>query len=128
MRHSPADGENSTPIILSYRPRHVITGLLLMCVVLELAFVVLDYQVNYSRGSETSQIRRMLNITREDSLASWFGITQTFMVALTLWATWLVVRRALPRPAGWRRLGWLALALFFTYMAIDDGAEVHERL
>ena len=23
-------------------------------------------------------------------------------------------------------LGWLALALFFTYMAVDDGAEIHE--
>jgi len=27
-----------------------------------------------------------------------------------------------------RKAGWLVLALFFTYMAIDDGAQLHERL
>ena len=27
-----------------------------------------------------------------------------------------------------QRFGWLLLAVFFTYMAIDDGAMVHERL
>lgn len=28
----------------------------------------------------------------------------------------------------WRRCGWLVLAMFFTYMTVDDGSMVHERL
>jgi hypothetical protein len=125
---SSSHGDRNEALVFAYRPRRVLLGLLLVCAALELTFALLDCFVNYAHGSETSQIRRMLNITREDSIASWFSITQTFMVALTIWATWLVVRRVRPRPALWRRLGWLALAMFFTYMAMDDGAEIHERL
>ena len=66
----------------------------------------------------------MFNTTREDSLASWFGITQTLFIALT---AWLIVW--VSKDAGkWRRRGWTVLALFFTYMAVDDGATIHERL
>ena len=29
--------------------------------------------------------------------------------------------------AGWHRAGWLLVAVLFTYMAVDDGAQLHER-
>ena len=38
-----------------------------------------------------------------------------------------IIARPQPKPRWWKA-AWLALALFFTYMAIDDGAELHERL
>lgn len=44
-------------------------------------------------------IRRLFNIIREDGLASWFAVSQTLVVAM-----------------------------FFSYLCIDDGAMVHERL
>src|SRR4029079_1479108 len=28
----------------------------------------------------------------------------------------------------WRSLGWAVVAAFFTYMAIDDGTQFHERI
>jgi hypothetical protein len=68
----------------------------------------------------------MFNITREDGLASWFAVTQTFIVALVLWAIFAVNTRDQGKRL--QRSGWLILALFFTYMSIDDGAMVHERL
>ncbi len=52
---------------------------------LEIAFVLLDYHVNYGRLTEIGAIRRLTNIAREDGLASWFGTTQTLLVALTAW-------------------------------------------
>ena len=67
----------------------------------------------------------MTNIAREDGLASWFGTTQTLFVALTAWSLLLLVRaRQCP---GWRRAGWFVVASMFTYMAVDDGAQLHER-
>ena len=116
------------PLELPFRARRVLATVFVACVGAALAFVGLDYWVNYSRAVDAGPIRRLCNITREDSLASWFNITQTFMLALTLWAVWLVSRRAHAGTARWTSRGWLLLAALFTYMAMDDGATIHERI
>ena len=96
------------------------------CLLVEIGFVLLDYHVNFGRLTESGALRRLSNIAREDGLASWFGTTQTLFVGLTAWVLWTSVRLAgAPR---WRRGGWLLIALLFTYMAVDDGAQLHERL
>ena len=98
----------------------------LSCLIIEIALVYLDLTVNWLRWSEYGPIRRLFNITREDGLASWFAITQTFLVALSAWFIYLMTTA---QNTSWhRRIGWLLVAVFFTYMAIDDGAAVHERL
>lgn len=97
-----------------------------VCFVAELLLVVLDYHVNYGRLTDIGAVRRFSNIAREDSLASWFGTTQTLLSAVTLWLLFLTARFQGASP--WSRAGWLFLALFVTYMAVDDGAQVHERL
>lgn len=107
--------------------RAIASRVLMACVGLELLFLVLDYHVNYGRLSTIGAVRRMTNIAREDSLASWFGTTQTLLVALTLWLTYVVVRQA-GKSSRFSRVGWVVLACFFSYMAIDDGAQLHERL
>lgn len=100
--------------------------LFLGCLIIELSLVYLDLAVNWQRGSEVGAIRRLFNITREDGLASLFAVTQTFAVALFAWLIFAVTRQTdRRRSVQW---GWLVLSLFFTYMAIDDGAAVHERL
>jgi len=116
---------DAPPLELQFRSHRILTLLFATCVCVELSFVALDYWVNYSRGVEAGPIRRLFNITREDGLASWFAITQTVLLALTLWALWLITRRA---GARWTSRGWLALAALFTYMAMDDGATIHERI
>ena len=99
---------------------------LLVCLLANLAFFLLDCLVNYRGWIDISSIRRLFNTTREDGMASWFAVTQTVMVALTLWLIFVTVRQ---QPGSrWRHAGWLVLALFFTYMAIDDGSSLHERL
>ncbi len=99
---------------------------LIVCLALELTFVALDYWVNFGRLTEIGAMRRMFNIAREDGLASWFGVTQTLLIALTLWLVYALAKR--DDGPRWRRYGWLVVALFFTYMAVDDGAQIHERL
>ena len=106
-------------------PASLARRVFLCCVLLETALVLLDYHVNYGRLTDVGAIRRLTNIAREDGIASWFGVTQTLLVALTAWILWLLVRAAgAPR---WRRIGWLTAAVLFTYMAVDDGAQLHER-
>ena len=111
---------------LAIDPTRFVRSVFIACVVAEVAFLFLDYHVNYARLIDIGQIRRLANIAREDSLASWFGTAQTSFAALTLWLIYLVVRRQdTPR---WRSAGWLTLAMFFTYMTIDDSAQIHERI
>ncbi|MFC2157291.1 hypothetical protein ACFLT9_05585 [Acidobacteriota bacterium] len=98
----------------------------LVCIGIALFMVFLDAFVNYNELSDIGAIQRLCNITREDSLASWYGTTLTFMVGLTLWLIALIlIKTHAPKK---RRTGWIGLAVFFTYMAIDDGAMIHERL
>ena len=106
-------------------PASLARRVFLCCLLLELAFVLLDYHVNYGRLTDVGAIRRLTNIAREDGLASWFGVTQTMLVALTAWVLWLLVRAS--GAARWRRVGWLTVSVLFTYMAVDDGAQLHER-
>jgi len=122
---APLTKAASTPPILVHG-RRLVRNLVLFCLLAEVAFVLLDATVNYGRWTDYGMIRRLCNIAREDGLASWFGTTQTFMVGLTLWWIYRVAKRdGRPKPVV---IGWLFLALFFMYMAADDGAEIHERM
>ncbi len=103
----------------------------LFCLIVELSFVLLDAIINFGRFSSFGPIRRLFNIAREDSLANWFMATQTFVVALVLWLIFFVYRSRRHEDAGItgkRVFGWGFLAGFFTYMAADDGALIHERM
>jgi hypothetical protein len=98
----------------------------LACLIVEVALVYLDLTVNWLHWSDYSPIRRLFNTTREDALASWFAVTQTVFVALFAWIIHAIGRKQ--GISGPRLAGWLLVALFFSYMAIDDGAAVHERI
>jgi hypothetical protein len=116
----------SDHIELRIRPRRVLLTVFLTCVAIELLLVWLDYYVNYGQWTRIGALRRLVNITREDGLAGWFQPVQTLLVALTAWAIWVVDRRHSPGLA--RSLGWAVVATFFTYMAVDDGTKLHERV
>ena len=114
------------PLQITINTRLLLWVLFSSLLAIELLLVFLDLYVNWGKAADSSAIRRMFNITREDGLASWFAVTQTFVVALVLWAIFAVSARDQEKKL--ERFGWLLLAVFFTYMAIDDGAMVHERL
>lgn len=99
---------------------------LIVLIGIELLFVIGDEIFNVRGVISYGPIRRLFNIALEDSVASWFAITQTWMLALTAAFIYLVV--SADKGACWRRVGWALIALFFCYMAIDDGAKFHERI
>jgi hypothetical protein len=107
--------------------RGTVTRLILACLVLEVAFVILDGYLNLGLGTRISALRQLFNIASEDGLASWYASAQTLMIALTLWGIRFCARRD-PQSSAAGRRGWLVLAVLFTWMAFDDGAQIHERL
>ncbi|MDQ7067240.1 MAG: hypothetical protein Q9M40_04190 [Sulfurimonas sp.] len=93
----------------------------------EILFFILDIIINYNRAIDYGPVRRLFNTAREDSLSSWFMTAQTLLTALTLWLITYLYSHNKERKNFIQR-GWLILALFFTYLAADDGAKIHERL
>ena len=114
------------PTELSFDARRLVRDLLIFCINVEILFFFLDLQINFAAPENVGSVRRLFNTANESSLPSWFSIMQTAMVALTLWAIVVVTRSR--TMSAWVRQGWLALALFFSYLALDDGAFLHERL
>lgn len=93
---------------------------------IELLLVFLDITVNYSGWIMIGPLRRLCNIAREDSLAAWLASAQTLITGLVLGGIWLQSR--LHNKANWQIKGWGIVSLFFIYLAVDDGAGVHERM
>jgi hypothetical protein len=98
----------------------------LFCLLVELLLVALDAFINYGRFIDIGPIRRLFNIAREDGLATWFMVIQTFLAGLVLWLIALVQRSRSASRSNW--LSWGFLAGFFIYMSADDAAEIHERI
>lgn len=112
------------PVQLEISRRRVLAAVLVTCLAVEGTLFLLDAQT-YAADGGSPPLRRLFNITREDGLAGWFGPVQTLMLALTCWAVWAVKRH---RQPGRGTAGWPVVASFFTYLAVDDGSKLHERL
>lgn len=116
----------TAPVVMRIEPGKLIATVFLTCVGIEIGLVVADATINYADMIDSSPIQRFFNSTREDGLASWFAVTQTWMEALTLGLlTWIASRT---NAGTGKVLGWGILTLFFGYMAMDDGAKFHERM
>lgn len=116
----------SKPVSLTIDRRQVLRGILIVCAMVIAALVYLDFLINYSSAVRSESIQQLFNITREDSLASWFSVAITTLVALTMWALWLLARAS--GAPKFTRTGWLTLAICFSYLAVDDGSMIHERV
>jgi hypothetical protein len=110
---------------LTVDPRRLVVRLAVIWVAVEIGLLVLDYHVNLSGVHVVGSLRRMTNLAREDSLGNLLAVIQVMLLALTLWAVYWTVRRS--EASKWQRRGWLVAALFFSYIALDDGARIHER-
>ena len=90
---------------------------------LEGVFVVFDFTFAFWRLYDIKIWRRLCNLAREDSFATWFASSQAFVVAVALLGVGLVQRRTEPQ----RMWGWGVLAAFFAWISADDALAIHER-
>lgn len=118
----PPDG----PIEIRVDPDRAIRRILWTIFGFVALLVLLDATASHAHWIESRPIRRLFNMTREDALGSWLMISLTLITALTAWAM-VGVDRLRPTGRG-RRVGWVFVAVFLSWMAVDDGAKVHERL
>lgn len=85
-----------------------------------------DATLNHAHWIDDRAIRRIFNMTREDGMASWFGVSVSTLTAVTAWLVLGILRAR--GASRWRLAGWAVLALFLSWMAVDDGAVIHERI
>ncbi len=112
---------------LAVDPHRLIRNTVLFCLACEGLLVALDVFVYYGAGTSTRGLRSLFNIASEQSLGTWFSSTQTLAVAVVLWLIRLRLRSTAGATTG-RVTGWTLLAVFFTYMAVDDAVALHEHL
>lgn len=106
--------------------RRVLSDLAFGMVWAEALVVVLDVWLHLGGGIASPDLAGWFNAASERGLGSWLSVTQTALVAATLWAVAAVVRQS---GAGRARVaGWAALAACMSYLALDDGTGLHERV
>lgn len=104
---------------------HFIRRLFFLCLLIEIVLLFLDLFFNYGEFFSSRKMRRIVNLAREDGVGTWFSVSQTLLVGLTL----TVIFSLQKKWRGWRSaFGWGILALFFFYMSMDDGSKIHERV
>ena len=118
-------GEALSDTIEVNRERTLRTILAFM-LTLELGLVLLDFTVNRRAWVESDPVENLFNMAREDSASAWLSSAQALAVAAVLWM--LVAHARGVRPARSPLWAWVGVAAFFTYLAIDDGASIHERV
>lgn len=99
--------------------------LLIWLVLGGLAFSVLDYVGNRSHWISSESLRNIANVGREDSLHNFVSSVQELAVAGIALVLYLHARRAETR---WARFEWGVAFGFFTWVGVDDGAALHERI
>ena len=111
--------------MLSVSKRTLTRGVLFFCLGTELCLVFAVLFLNYLRWLPSRPLRKIFNLTREDSIGTWFSSNQTLCSGILLWLIFFFAQNG---DSGKRRWGWAILAVFFTAMAVDDAAKIHERL
>jgi len=94
---------------------------------IELLIVFLDVFVNHYQWCSVGSIRRMLNITREESLSNWFSSLQLIMAGTVIWLISFTVRMQM-QDYKRKFYCWAGIGSFFVYMGIDDAIKFHERM
>jgi len=95
----------------------------------EFFIVFLDIFVNHYGWSSVGSVRRMVNITREDSLSNWFSSFQAIIVGSVSWLTALGVRKQMQSNCCKGNFYcWAGIGSFFIYLGVDDAIKFHERM
>jgi len=111
---------------ISLMPSDVVRRVFKFCLGAELFICLCDATLNHLRWIPYRPLRKVFNITREDSISNWFSSTQSLFVGIVLLIIFLLERRDKVDKSSSR--GWAILAAFFGYIAIDDASKFHERM
>ncbi len=121
--------EQKDPLNFTVKTDSIIRRIFWCLLGFELLIVFLDVFVNHYEWSSVGSIRRMVNITREDSLSNWFSSIQAIAVGAVIWLTAIGVRKQMSDSRYRRKFYcWAGIGTFFIYLGIDDAIKFHERM
>jgi hypothetical protein len=89
-----------------------------------------DIRINHFEWIKSGAIQRLVNITRDDGLPNWFSSIQLLFIAIVLWIIVLIIIYSKPKLEQKKtdKWAWAIIAMFFTFLAVDDGSKFHERV
>jgi len=102
-------------------------NILIIFLAIELLLVALDLTFNYVNILDSMAIQQLFNLAREGSLGSWFSSTQLLLTGAVLWLLFVRFLNDSGTPP-FKTYACAVIALFFTFMAIDDAAAIHETI
>ncbi len=88
-------------------------------------FIIFDSVVYSFSFLFATDFIKLVDITKESNLPTWFSSTQLLFVGIC--AYFIGNHRGLQKEKA-KALAWFAIALFFAYMGIDDASRLHERV
>lgn len=91
----------------------------------EMFFFTLDIFLYTFKYAIHSELIKLFDITFEANLPTWFSSTQALAVSLV--AYFIVMQKQMLGNTI-KQYGWVIVTLFFLYLAIDDAAQIHERV
>lgn len=115
---------------LEINKTQLLRGLMFFWVVSILFLALVDIFWNHYEWIDSRAIQNLVNITTDDSIANWFSSVQLLCIGVVLWIILFVLLFSKPNliMRKTQKLGWGLSALFFTYLAVDDGSKMHERV
>jgi hypothetical protein len=87
--------------------------------------VVCDSVLTFHDVTGYYVFNRVFDMTREESIPNWYASILLFCIALTCVLTYAIQRLRVERQVA---APWLFFGAFFTFLSMDDGAKIHERL
>ncbi len=102
-------------------------NILVLFISIDLFLVALDLSFSYAGILNNLAVEQLFNLAREGSLGSWFSSTQLLLTGLILWLLFFRFLNDIDTQS-FKKYGWALIALFFTLMAIDDAAAIHETI
>ncbi len=111
---------------ITLQTKRLLQTTLFSLLAIEILLVCLDLYFRGLGSDAPRQIRQLVNLTREDSVGTWFATTQTFFVSVILWIH--LARCSFERRSPRTIIIFGLLAGFFSYTSMDDGSKFHERI
>lgn len=107
---------------------HLVRTVLVVLLSIPVALVLLDLVVVYGSVTEIEAVRKMFNLSREQSVGTWVSSGQFLVAGIIIWLIRVQVQVKHQPRSSWEARAWGLLALFFFYFSLDDALEIHERL
>jgi len=116
--------------VLKINKKLLLRGLITFWGIIILFLGLADVFLNHYEWADSYALQSLVDIAADDGLPNWFSSIQLLAIAIVLWMILFVLLYSKPNliKKKTEKIGWGISALFFTYLAVDDGSMLHESV